>query len=593
MQPQNQQLDQDVVNLTKAIRQVESGGDLNARGASGEFGGYQFMPDTWNKYSKEFGVNVPLEQATREQQNQVAYMKVKRWKDEGYNIGQVASMWNAGAGRPDAYQQGWRGTNDQGVQFDTPAYAQKVAEAYQGIKTGGLGGNYTQPPQTTEFTPAAMSGAETVQQQMGMEPEGLISKLGQSFAEGGQGIGQAYEKAATGDIRIGSGILQGAGAGAGVAGDVIDDTISSVPLVGDAYEGITGFVGGMLGAGAEQSGLADWFSGLKPETQDNIGAAMNVASVVPFFRALKYGRQGVGDARTAATMESTQVNAAKELEASLNKPQRRILDRAQGRGLDPMGAIVTNQNYLPDVIERNGKYYWDTKQAAQAVQRDLDADELALQNLLESTRSNAPGAAGLAFNINDIARKTTKDVMDKAGRTGNFGALQTALTKYFDDYKQSMQGVEFIDLPELNAIKRDIRSAINFDAVDPTGTLAKQAKFDAGQSLMRQVEEAAKKAGVEGVKDLNNAMGTKLTALDILDHLGDGKAIKSGPDGLVKSLSKETPIVAGLVDYASRGVPSTPTTRLARKRPLPETARKGLVQLGAGLGLSGQLTSGE
>ena len=141
--------------------------------------------------------------------------------------------------------------------------------------------------------------------------------------------------------------------------------------------------------------------------------------------------------------------------------------------------------------------------------------------------------------------------------------------------------MEFVDLPELNAIKRDIRSAINFDAIDPTGTLAKQAKFDAGQSLMKQVEDAAKKAGVKGVKDLNQSMGEKLTALDIIEHLGDGKVIKAGPPGLVKSLSKETPIVSGLVDYATRGAPSTPTTRLKRKRPIKETARKGLVQLGA------------
>jgi hypothetical protein len=172
---QTQQLDNDVINLTKAIRQVESGGKLDARGASGEFGGYQFTPDTWKAYSSEVGLNVPLEQANREQQNQVAYNKIKQWKDQGYNIGQVASMWNAGQGRPNAYQEDHRGVNSYGVQYDTPGYAQKVAEAYQGIKGGNLGGTYTPPPQPQQFTPATTTGAETLQQQLTGKEGGLIS----------------------------------------------------------------------------------------------------------------------------------------------------------------------------------------------------------------------------------------------------------------------------------------------------------------------------------------------------------------------------------------------------------------------------------
>ena len=63
-----QQLDQDAVNLAKAIRQTESGGNFNARGKSGEFGAYQFTEPTWNAYASKYGINVPLEKATREQQ---------------------------------------------------------------------------------------------------------------------------------------------------------------------------------------------------------------------------------------------------------------------------------------------------------------------------------------------------------------------------------------------------------------------------------------------------------------------------------------------------------------------------------------------
>lgn len=136
-------LDPQAVALAKAIRQSESGGDFNAQGKSGEFGAYQYTPATWAKDSSQAGVNVPLNQATPEQQNEVAYKTIKALKDKGYNVGQIASVWNAGSSEPDAYLgtfsngQPSVGKNSQGVQFDVPAYAKSVATAYQTIKGGG------------------------------------------------------------------------------------------------------------------------------------------------------------------------------------------------------------------------------------------------------------------------------------------------------------------------------------------------------------------------------------------------------------------------------------------------------------------------
>lgn len=129
-----EQLDPQVVNLAKAIRQHESGGDFTRPGKSGEYGGYQYTEPTWDAYSKEFGINVPLRQASPEQQNEVTYKKIKQWKDSGYNVGQVASMWNAGPGKPNAYLEGHKGVNQYGVEYDTPLYAKKISEYYQQYK---------------------------------------------------------------------------------------------------------------------------------------------------------------------------------------------------------------------------------------------------------------------------------------------------------------------------------------------------------------------------------------------------------------------------------------------------------------------------
>lgn len=149
-----EQLDPQVVALAKSIRKIESGGNFTARGKTGEYGAYQYMPDTWNQWSKQYlGRNVPLEKATPAEQNEVAYKKIKEMKDRGFNVGQVASSWNAGEGRKDAYREGFKGVNSKGVAFDTGAYAEKVAREYQQLKNQGpmAGGTYPAPPQVTPF----------------------------------------------------------------------------------------------------------------------------------------------------------------------------------------------------------------------------------------------------------------------------------------------------------------------------------------------------------------------------------------------------------------------------------------------------------
>jgi len=137
------QLDPQVVNLAKAIRQSESGGDYSIAGKSGEHGAYQFTKDTWNAEAPKYGINTSLQQATPEQQNAVAYNQIKAWKDQGKDVTQIASMWNAGQGEPNAYTGKFSdgspsiGTNKFGAKFNVPAYAKSVATAYQTLKAGG------------------------------------------------------------------------------------------------------------------------------------------------------------------------------------------------------------------------------------------------------------------------------------------------------------------------------------------------------------------------------------------------------------------------------------------------------------------------
>ena len=125
---QNSQLNPQTLAIVKAIAYTENGGapDIGnpSAGQSGEMKStFQFMPDTWKIYSKQvFGSEKPL---TPQNESLVVYQKVDNWLKEGYTVKQIASMWNAGEQKPDAYL-GNQGKNKQGVPYNTTKYATKV-----------------------------------------------------------------------------------------------------------------------------------------------------------------------------------------------------------------------------------------------------------------------------------------------------------------------------------------------------------------------------------------------------------------------------------------------------------------------------------
>ena len=89
-------MDQDVINLAKAIRQRESGGNFGAVGDAGTSkGGYQWQPETWKAHAKMIlgDEKAPM---TPDNQNAVAYGVIKKDKDAGLNPAQIAAKWNSG-----------------------------------------------------------------------------------------------------------------------------------------------------------------------------------------------------------------------------------------------------------------------------------------------------------------------------------------------------------------------------------------------------------------------------------------------------------------------------------------------------------------
>lgn len=108
--------------IAAAIKQVESGGNYNARGGSGEGGAYQFMPSTWKSWAGNYLGN-PNAPQTPENQDKVAIAKINDLLAQGRTPQEIALIWNGG--QPIAK----KGTNKYGVAYDSGAYANKVLGA--------------------------------------------------------------------------------------------------------------------------------------------------------------------------------------------------------------------------------------------------------------------------------------------------------------------------------------------------------------------------------------------------------------------------------------------------------------------------------
>ncbi len=108
--------------IAKAIKQVESGGNYNARGESTEGGAYQFMPASWKEWAGKFLGN-PNAPQTPKNQDAVAEARIGELLAKGHSPKEIALIWNGG--QPVAK----KGTNKFGVKYDSGAYANKVLKA--------------------------------------------------------------------------------------------------------------------------------------------------------------------------------------------------------------------------------------------------------------------------------------------------------------------------------------------------------------------------------------------------------------------------------------------------------------------------------
>lgn len=413
MQPQTQtssvgSLDPQVVSLAKAIRQTESGGDFNAKGKSGEVGAYQFTKPTFDKLASKYNVPATFGQASPEQQNELAYKQIKEWKDKGYNPGQIASMWNAGEGEPDAYTGKFStgkpsvGVNSYGVKFDVPAYAKSVATAYQTLKQGGeIQADPNNPSSTASTNPVQ---TPTAPQKDFLQKAGDVvnsifpgKEVGQAIGTlgglgyeklkglfGGQDNSASYDLSAPSPLQVGGDIAQGAlmvgtGQPEGVTG--LSAFGKSLPVLQGA-ESALGRIGqaGLIGAGFGAT------NALK-EGKTNVG---DIANQTALGGATGGALGGVGELLSKASEVLPKSITRKFLPGTNPK----TVDYAINKGLgSPTKMLAQSDASIKELGNALGNELTDSKYAG------LKVDGKALLNQVASNFSDS------GMNAQDIVLK--------------------------------------------------------------------------------------------------------------------------------------------------------------------------------------------
>lgn len=532
----DQSLDPQLVTLAKAIRQTESAGNFQAQGKSGEYGGYQFMPTTWEATAPKFGVNVPLQQATPQQQNEVAYKQLAEWKQEhpDWNIGNFASAWNAGPGKPNAYLEGNVGTNSQGVSYDTPTYAKNVATAYQQFKSQAQ----TYPDPTAPLTT------------MGTTPEspsvgGFLKNAVQSGANLIGGIGEAVLH----PIQTVQNVGGAAVGGLQELGGQTNENTAKFDNLASYFKNRYGGVDNVLHtAYTDPIGLAADISTVLGGAGAVVGAAGKVADVGEASRLAAAGRAGVdfvagpdGIVRSTAGVSNPIVDAAKTTGSVLNRaseltnPLTPVIAGAGkllGRGADAVSGVAGGLTGVP------GKMLQDI------YRNPADYTPQDIANITRSTVSHEVESA-------------LKDKIESLDETGSgYNPIREAATQikvadnFLENQLRTEAGVDVVDGRIVAKGSSSIRDAKDVAAVQQLfntwkpefqkGTLtseeflnfrqdlSKVAKFDREFSASKPVEGVAAKIR----QNLNTEYRKQVSGLDKLDE--DFAAQKTSLDELRK-----------------------------------------------------------
>lgn len=523
----NLNLDQDAVRLAKAIKYTESRDKEDAKGASGEFGLYQWMPDTWKATTQKY--NLDAGDLSRENQNKAAYMTIKELKDKGYRADQIAAFWNSG--KTDGWEEK-RGVNKYGVKYDVPAYVGKVKQQYEHLKT-------SEQPQEL-VTPSTVG-----HEQYGV-PDGLPQGNGALLklpVVGKQGI-----------AGVATGITKGAA-----------DTAAGMSRTGDAIANQT--VGRVVSA-IEGNGFHPLPSS-RVEDQ-NIANSQKVKELTtPQGTAEKtgfYGEKvgelvlpGTGGLKSLSTARAIARAGTDALEVVAPKETAKVLQNAMKQGrtetkglfrsveMTPDDRTIRSAKAIEDLVKTGKVSVKNTaSQNANAVYESIGSEADTLVKQLKSMDVTPILQQG---ELEALFAKASREIGENPTMVGNAGETSARI---FTKFKSFLPQKGDIDAGDLLAARKKLDAWVRSQKGDKV--------FDPGTE---------------------NAMSTALRA--IRQEANDLIAAKA-PDVAVKeSLAKQSAMYDALENIASKGFKEVGTTgpgRFLQRHPYVKTGLTGLLPAG-------------
>lgn len=497
-------LDPTAYTLTKAIAYQENGGNTPSYtiasgddgstpdGSSGKLGGgaYQFTSPTWAAWAGQVlgNPNAPM---TPENQNQVAYTKIKSWLDAGYTTAQAASMWNAGEGAPNAYQDT---TQTHG---DTPQYVNNVQKYAEQLWNGQTPTAPTQTPAPSigGFAGNVVKSGANLLGNIGdalLHPIQTVENIGSTAVGGLQELGgQTNSNTAEFDA-----LKNYFGSRYGSVND-LGNTLYSDPVgfladLSTAFGGAAG-AAGIGGKLADVADLGDLSKAAIPETEEAAGVAAQAGTGVAgglqtasnaLGKAAEYTNPLTpviaGGAAVAGKLQPLALEATAQILGQDTPVIKDVIENPQNYSKEAMAAMTRSNlsqevesafREKTDAFDETGSGYQDV--------RDSNTNVKVSRNFLENQlRKNA----GVAVKDGEIVAKGSSAVRSSK----DVAALQNLYDIWKPEFRKgSLTPNEFLNF------RQDLAAAAKYDkeftASKPVEAVAAKIRTDFNTEYRSQI----------------------------------------------------------------------------------------------------------
>lgn len=590
--PQN--LDTNVVNLAKAIREHETG-NRPVSGATGELASrYQYMPATWKSTAAKYlgDANAPL---TAKNEDQATYLKIKDWKDSGYTPKQIASMWNSG--NPDPYAKGNKGvgksSTNPNVTYNVPKYVDSVYSKFE---------KFSQENAPSKFQPRLAPAPQPQQ-------PGLLSQIGSALAKpyknisetigGALGLGtNAYQEAqksqqdlADMNLKLVSAIKANKAQGKDTSrleaqlaqnastGNLAEQVApTSTSITGKELAGSLGQVGldiltaGTYGAAAKGAKTGELIGKTALEaTKKSLPTATGILR--PTLKSVGTGAAlGAGYGATGAMQENEGIGgilggaatgaliggALSGAGSALSKARTATTDLAKSnKAVEAYKSVINpGKGELKKIELRRGENVNDTLKLIAEEGPTIKADNGKLNTIdaIDKMKEAIAKPSGeltellktqpKTFNLDELALIAKKEIND-ANEAAILKSSKVSLVDEIVNAEKEAFGSNLVPSSEANLIKQRLWSLSKFDSTFQS----KPEIVDVARKLGYVIKDSIEKAYPEAnVKELNNLTSRYITAIKLLEN-AHGRAVKGG------FMSKAVSRIAGTMAGATLPIP--------------------------------------